>query len=116
MTLLGWIFRLAFFVVLFWFALKNTDPVTLHLGGNTVIEHVPLVVALLGCIVLGAVAGILAMVPTVARLGRRVTQLERRPRADAGEASRTAELLAAAARDAGAVGELDADTRVSRHP
>jgi uncharacterized integral membrane protein len=57
---LVWSFRLFLFLVLFYFASKNTDPVTLRLFFSTTWQ-VPLIVLLVAFFAAGTLVGVLAM-------------------------------------------------------
>ena len=115
MRLLAWLLRLVLFLVIFWIALKNTTPVPLRLSAARVYEQVPLVVVILVSVCAGVVAGIVALLPTIARLRRRIVQLGKLAAArDSGDVDRVGEQLAAAARNVGAVGQLDSDTGLRR--
>jgi putative membrane protein len=111
--LLGWLLRLALFVLMLWFALQNTDPVLLHLSPSQGSE-VPLVVVILACFVAGAGAGILALVPHLLRQQRRITALSREATRQAAAPDVAAESLTDVARRVGAVGGLEAETRTRR--
>jgi lipopolysaccharide assembly protein A len=69
MRYLGWVVKILLFVMLLGFALKNSQPVTLHyfLG---YVWQAPLVVLLLAAFVLGALAGVLALLPVLFCLRR----------------------------------------------
>lgn len=69
MRYLGWAVKVLFFVILLGFALHNSQPVTLNffLG---YFWHTPLVVLLLAAFVLGALSGVLALLPVLFRLRR----------------------------------------------
>jgi lipopolysaccharide assembly protein A len=69
MRYLGWVVKILLFVLLLGFALKNSQPVTLHyfLG---YVWQAPLVVLLLAAFVLGALSGVLALLPVLFRLRR----------------------------------------------
>lgn len=117
MQLLGWLIRLAFFAVVLWFALKNTTPVPLRLTETFGWDGVPLILIILGCLVVGVLAGAAALAPKVFRLRRQVAALSNQAsRAKVAEAAaeRYNDRLANAARNAGAVGQLDADTQFPR--
>jgi len=119
MNLLAWLIRLAFFAIVLWFALKNTTPVPVRLGETLRWEGVPLIVVMLVCLLIGVIAGAMALAPSVFRLRRQLSraQTEAPPIAVPpktvirGPATLT-ERMANAARDAGAVGQLDSDTRL----
>lgn len=117
MQFVGWLVRLAFFALVLWFALKNTTPVPLRLSETLYWEHVPLILIILGCLVIGVVTGAAALAPRVYRLRRRVAALSNQAtRAKVAEAAaeRYNDQLANAARNAGAAGQLDADSRFPR--
>jgi uncharacterized integral membrane protein len=117
MQLLGWLLRFAFFALVLWFALKNTTPVPLRLTETLRWEGVPLILIILGCLVVGVLAGAAALAPRLFRLRRQVAQLSNQAtRAQVAEAAaeRYNDRLASAARDAGAAGQLDADTQYPR--
>lgn len=117
MQLLAWLTRLAFFAVVLWFALKNTTPVPLRLTESLRWEGVPLILVILGCLVVGVLAGAAAMAPRVYRLRRQVTALSNtatRARVAEAAAERYNDQLASAARNAGAAGQLDGDTQFPR--
>jgi uncharacterized integral membrane protein len=69
MQALAWIFRLAIVLVLVWFAVKNSQPVTLH-GFPEQSWQAPLVFVVLVAFVSGVVIGLLAWLPTVVRQRR----------------------------------------------
>lgn len=69
MQALAWIFRIAIVLVLVWFAVKNSQLVTLH-GFPEQIWQAPLVVVVLVAFVSGVVIGLLAWLPTVVRQRR----------------------------------------------
>jgi uncharacterized integral membrane protein len=73
MRYLTWLLRIALFLVLLGFAIKNNDIVSLrYLFGYE--WQLPLVVALLAFLVVGVVIGMLAMLGTVVRLRRELTR------------------------------------------
>jgi uncharacterized integral membrane protein len=113
MDLIGWLLRLVFFVLALWFALQNTAPVPLRLS-PTQETHVPLVIVILGCFVVGAVAGMLALVPHFLRQRRRIATLSRAASQQAVATDVAAENLTDVARSVGAVGGLELDTRTPR--
>jgi lipopolysaccharide assembly protein A len=114
MRLFAWLLRLVLFLLIFWIALKNTTAVPLRLSSTRIYEQVPLVVVILVSVCVGVVAGIVAVLPTIARLRRRIVQLGKLAARDSGAVDRAGEQLAAAARNIGAVGHLDQDTRLRR--
>jgi uncharacterized integral membrane protein len=117
MRLLGWLLGLVYFLAVLVFAVNNATPVPVRLTSQIHLGEIPLVIVVLGCFLLGIVLGLAALAPRVIRLGRRVAQLDRQARSPAFQeaaAERLGDRLASAARHAGAVGELDADTRYPR--
>jgi uncharacterized integral membrane protein len=117
MQLLGWLIRLAFFALVLWFALKNTTPVPLRLTETLRWDGVPLIMIILGCLVVGVLAGAAALAPKLFRLRRQVATLSNQAsRAKVAEiaADRYNDRLASAARNAGAAGQLDGDTQFPR--
>jgi uncharacterized integral membrane protein len=76
MQALAWIFRFAIVLALVWFAVKNSDKVTLH-GLPEQSWQVPLVFVVLVAFVAGVVIGLLAWLPTVVRQRRELTRLRR---------------------------------------
>jgi putative membrane protein len=76
MQLFVWIVRFAIVVVLVWFAIKNTDLVTIH-GLPSQSWQAPLVFVLLVVFVAGVVIGLLAWVPTVVRQRREISRLRK---------------------------------------
>jgi len=111
MKLIAWLFKLGFFLLVLWFALKNTTPVPIHLSSDVVWEHVPLIVVMLVCVALGALLGALALSLPIYKMRREVTQLRRlRPPPSTAESS--AERMASAARQSGAVAELGSGERI----
>jgi putative membrane protein len=113
MDLIGWLLRLVFFVVALWFALQNTDPVQLHVPAYGV-SQVPLVIVILGCFVAGAVAGMVALVPHLLRQRRRVALLLRAADQQRVAPEAVTESLTDVARQVGAVGGLETETRTRR--
>ena len=76
MQALAWIFRLAIILVLVWFALRNSQTVTLFgLPGDT--WQAPLVFVLLVAFTAGVVIGLLAWLPTVVRQRRELSRLRK---------------------------------------
>ncbi|MDD4886790.1 MAG: LapA family protein [Thiomonas sp.] len=70
MRILSWFLRLVVFLLLFGLALNNLEPVTLHLLFGTQ-WHTPMIVLLLVVFALGAVLGVLALLPSWMRHKRR---------------------------------------------
>jgi uncharacterized integral membrane protein len=76
MQALAWIVRIAIILVLVWFALRNSQTVTLYgLPGDS--WQAPLVFALLVAFVGGVVIGLLAWLPTVFRQRRELARLRK---------------------------------------
>jgi len=76
MRYLNWILRIALFVILLGFAVKNDQPVTLrYFFGYE--WHSSLIIALLIFFAAGAVVGVLAMLANVLRQRREITRLKR---------------------------------------
>jgi lipopolysaccharide assembly protein A len=80
MKLLAWLLKLAFFLLVLWFALKNTTPVPVRFTAQTSWENVPLIVVMLVCVGLGALLGALALALPMYRLRRESAQHETRRR------------------------------------
>jgi lipopolysaccharide assembly protein A len=118
MKAIAWLIRLVFFLLVLWFALKNTTPVPVRLTETVVWNDVPLIVVMLACLVIGALGGAAALAPRLFRARRRRSRQEREMLDDAGTTTQPGEMpadrLADAARNIGAVGQLDADTRFPR--
>ena len=76
MRTLGWIFKIALFLVLFGFALKNTETVLVrgYLGYQW---HLPLVLILLIFFALGTAIGLAAGAAAFLRQQRRIVSLKR---------------------------------------
>jgi uncharacterized integral membrane protein len=111
MDLIAWIGRLAFFLLALWLALENTATVPLHLGPSLQWQDVPLLFIMLGCFIAGAIAGSLALVPRILRLRRQIVQPAHTERA----VQQAAEIaLTRAARQGGAAGDLELETRTRR--
>ena len=77
MRALIWSFRLLVFLVLFAFAAKNTEPVTLRFFFGTSWQ-VPLVMLLFGFFAVGVLFGILAMMAPYANQWREKRRLARK--------------------------------------
>lgn len=69
MRYLGWAVKILLFVILLGFALHNSQPVTLQFFLGYVWQA-PLIVLLLVAFVLGALSGVLALLPILFRLRR----------------------------------------------
>jgi uncharacterized integral membrane protein len=76
MQALAWIFRIAIVLVLVWFAVRNSQVVTLH-GLPEQSWQAPLVFVVLVAFVAGVVIGLLAWLPTVVRQRREVGRLRK---------------------------------------
>jgi putative membrane protein len=72
MKILSRIAAVILFIAFFWFALKNTDEVTLHFFRYDIRQ--PLALLLLAFFAVGAVLGVLAMTPTVFRHRRELSR------------------------------------------
>jgi len=77
MRYLVWLSRLAVFIVVLMFALKNTQPVAVHFLADVTVSDVPLVVVLLATFVLGMLLGLLLTVPTALKRRRDIARLKR---------------------------------------
>jgi uncharacterized integral membrane protein len=109
MRLLAWIVKVGFFLLVLWFALKNTTPVPVRLTSTLSWEHVPLIIVMLACIAVGALLGALALALPIYRMRREVTAL-RHESPIKPTAEMAADMLTSAARQSGAVAEVAADT------
>jgi lipopolysaccharide assembly protein A len=110
MKLAAWLLKLGFFLLVLWFALKNTTPVPVRFNSELVWEHVPLIVVMLICVAIGALLGALALALPIYKMRREVAQLRRlSPVRSASESSE--ERMANAARQSGAVAELGTGER-----
>jgi uncharacterized integral membrane protein len=76
MQALAWIIRLAIVLVIVWFAVKNSQTVTLH-GLPEQSWQAPLVFVVLVAFVAGVVIGLLAWLPTVVRQRREIGRLRK---------------------------------------
>ncbi len=118
MNAITWLFRLAFFLLVLWFALKNTAPVAVRFTEDLIWADVPLIVVMLACVCVGALGGAAALAGKVFRLRRELATRDApafpaRPPTTVRH-DLPADELAEAARNIGAVGQLDADTRMPR--
>ena len=116
MELIGWLLRLVFFVLALWFALQNTAPVSLRLSPTQGWAQVPLIFVILACFVIGMLAGMLALLPHLLRLRGRLSSIERQARQATVVApvQLESDRLTDVARQVGAVGGLEMDTRSRR--
>jgi lipopolysaccharide assembly protein A len=119
MNAIAWLLRLAFFLAILWFALKNTMPVSVRLTETLRWDEVPLVLVMLACLLLGMLLGAMALAPRLFRLHRRAAAAtlaeDRRRSAPIEDAAAGADRLADAARQAGAVSEFEAADTASAH-
>jgi uncharacterized integral membrane protein len=110
MRLLAWLVKIGFFLLVLWFAMKNTTPVPVRLTTSITWDHVPLILVMLACVAVGALLGALALALPIYRMRREVTALRRQapapPAADV-----VADRMTSAARQSGAVAEVMGDTR-----
>ena len=81
MRVLAWAVRLAVFILLVAFAAKNVTPVKLQFYFNLALEA-PLVLVLLGFFALGALFGVLALVPALLKQRREISALRRPAQAE----------------------------------
>lgn len=110
MKLLSLVVKLGFFLLVLWFALKNTTPVPVRLTSALMLEHVPLIVVMLVCVAIGALLGALALALPIYRMRHEVTSLRRQaPPPAASTAEVTADRMAQAARQSGAVAEVSGE-------
>lgn len=110
MKLVAWLVKLGFFLLVLWFALKNTTPVPVRFSTDLVWDQVPLIVVMLVCVALGALLGALALSLPIYKMRREVTQL-RRSSPLSSPADSPTERMASAARRSGAVAELGTGER-----
>jgi putative membrane protein len=96
MRYLVWLLRLAIFVLVLMFALKNTGPVDVNFFADHVLTGVPLIVVMLVVFVLGVVLGLLIAAPSIvrrrreaARLRRELARLEEKQRLNGGAPAET---------------------------
>ena len=76
MRYFNWVFRTVLFVVLLGFAVKNDQPVTLRYFFGYEWQS-SLVIVLLTFFAVGAIVGVLAMLPNVLQQHREVVRLKR---------------------------------------
>jgi uncharacterized integral membrane protein len=76
MQAIAWIFRIAIVLVLVWFAVRNSQVVTLH-GLPEQAWQAPLVFVVLVAFIGGVVIGLLAWLPTVVRQRRELARLRK---------------------------------------
>jgi len=77
MRYLVWLIRLAVFIAVLLFALKNTQPVAVHFLADVTVSDVPLVVLLLATFVAGMLLGLLLTVPAALKRRRETARLKR---------------------------------------
>jgi uncharacterized integral membrane protein len=111
MDLIAWFGRLVFFLLALWLALENTATVPLRITSSIHWQDVPLLAVILVCFVAGVLAGSLALLPRLIRLQR---QLARPTTTPAGEQQAAESALTRAARQGGAAGDLELETRGRR--
>jgi lipopolysaccharide assembly protein A len=76
MTYINWILRVALFIVLLGFAVRNDQPVTLHYFFGYEWQS-SLVIVILVFFAAGTVAGVISMLVNVLRLRREIARLKR---------------------------------------
>jgi uncharacterized integral membrane protein len=111
MDLIAWMGRLIFFLLVLLLALENTATVPLRLTSSIEWQNVPLLVVILACFIAGVLAGTLALLPRLLRQGRQVAQAAP-PETSLQQAGELA--LTSAARQGGAAGDLELETRGRR--
>jgi uncharacterized integral membrane protein len=86
MRYLLWLLRITLFLILLGFAVKNSDPVSVHyyFGAEW---RAPLVFVMLVCVVAGVALGVLAVLGQVFRQRREIAELKRERRAQVREAT-----------------------------
>ena len=110
MKLLAWVVKLGFFLLVLWFALKNTTPVPVRFSADFTLDRVPLIVVMLLCVAAGALLGALALALPIYKMRREVMRLRAvTPVVAAPEV--LAERGLSAARQSGAVAELGSGDR-----
>ncbi len=105
MTLLSWIVKVGFFLLVLWFALRNTTPVPVRLTADIGWDHVPLILVMLACVAVGALLGALALALPIYRMRREVQHLRGSSQQEPGSETE-ADRMASAARQSGAVVEV----------
>ena len=110
MRLLAWLVKLGFFLLVLWFALKNTTPVPVRFSADFTLDRVPLIVVMLICVAAGALLGALALALPIYKMRREVLRLRAAtPVVHSPEV--VAERGVSAARQSGAVAELGGGDR-----
>jgi uncharacterized integral membrane protein len=86
MRYLLWLLRIALFLILLGFAVKNSDPVSVYyyFGAEW---RAPLVFVMLVCVVAGVALGVLAVLGQVFRQRREIAELKRERRAQTRESA-----------------------------
>jgi uncharacterized integral membrane protein len=110
MRLVAWLVKLGFFLLVLWFALKNTTPVPVRFTADVSLDRVPLIVVMLICVAVGALLGALALAVPIYRMRREVMRL-RATEPAVPEPEAMAERGLSAARQSGAVAELGSGDR-----
>ncbi len=110
MKLLAWLVKLGFFLLVLWFALKNTTPVPVRFTADFTLDRVPLIVVMLICVAVGALLGALALALPIYRMRREVVRLRASAPPAAGPEV-IEERGLSAARQSGAVAELGSGER-----
>ena len=105
MKLLAWLVKLGFFLLVLWFALKNTTPVPVRFSADFSLDRVPLIVVMLICVAVGALLGALALALPIYKMRREVMRL-RTAAPVVLEPDAIVERGLSAARQSGAVAEL----------
>lgn len=77
MRYLVWVLRLAVFLVVLLFALKNTEPVQVSFFADHTLSNVPLIIVMLVAFLLGLLLGLLLMILALMRKKREITRLKR---------------------------------------
>jgi uncharacterized integral membrane protein len=103
--LLAWTIRIGFFLLVLWFALKNTTPVPVRLTSSLTWDHVPLILVMLACIALGALLGALSLAVPIYRMRREVAILRQQSPVPS-SAETAGDRMTSAARQSGAVAEI----------
>ncbi|MBS1135806.1 MAG: hypothetical protein H6R02_2947 [Burkholderiaceae bacterium] len=109
MRLLAWLVKIGFFLLVLWFALKNTTPVPVRLTSTVTWDHVPLILVMLACVAVGALLGALALALPIYRMRREVTNLRQQAPVPMG-VELVADRMTSAARQSGAVVEVTGET------
>jgi lipopolysaccharide assembly protein A len=109
MNAFAWLIRIAFFCVVLWLAFRNLTPVQVRLSESIYWDGVPLIVVILTSLLVGVVAGLLAMAPRVYRLRRQLSAAQARGKPNAAPSRpgpATISGVVEVARNAGAVSEF----------